>query len=208
MPPRVQLKQGSLTDGDELVLVNASNTNAQLGTGVSGAIRAACGPGYQKHLAEELVRQKGGPMVPGDVLVTDAGAHPTARHVVHVAVMDYRYDVGPSSFPTPARVRTACERLWEVIEVVPGDGPLTVAMVALGAGTGQLGVAEPTRIAAETLKAHFAIFPRPRIERVCFYGYQTHEYLAMAEELARHYPEVLEGLPPEVRAHAVARGKR
>jgi O-acetyl-ADP-ribose deacetylase len=201
MPLTVQLRQGSLTDGDELVLVNASNTNAQLGTGVSGAIRAACGEGYQKHIAEELVRQKGGPMAPGDLFITDAGKHPRAKYVAHVAVMDYRFDVGAASYPSIDRIRTACERLWEKIELIEGQGPLSVAMVALGAGTGNLGVREPTRIAAETLKAHFAIFPNPRIERVCFYGYQTVEHLAMAAELSKHYPEVLLKLDAEQRAH-------
>jgi O-acetyl-ADP-ribose deacetylase (regulator of RNase III) len=204
VPLKVQLKQGSLTDGDELVLVNASNTNAQLGTGVSGAIRAACGPEFQKHIVAEMGRQKGGPMTPGDLFITDAGAHPRAKYVAHVAVMDYRFDVGAASYPTPARIRTACERLWEAIELLPADGPISVAMVALGAGTGNLGVREPTRIAAETLKAHFAIFPNPRIDRVCFYGYQPVEHLAMAAELSRYYPEVLEGLSSEQRAHVDA----
>lgn len=204
MPLKVQLKQGSLTDGDELVLVNASNTNAQLGTGVSGAIRAACGEGFQRHIVEEMGRQKGGPMTPGDLFITDAGTHPRAKHVAHVAVMDYRFDFGPSSYPDPGRIRTACERLWEALEQVSTPGPLSVAMPALGAGTGNLGVREPTRIAAQTLKAHFAIFPRPRIERVCFYGFQAVEHLAMAAELSRHYPEVLEGLSAEQRSHVEA----
>lgn len=204
MAPRVELRQGSLTDGDELVLVNASNTNAQLGSGVSAAIRAACGAGFQKHIADELKRQKGGPMTPGDLFITGAGEHPRARYVAHVAVMDYRYDMGAASYPTADRIRTACERLWEAIELLPADGMLSVAMVALGAGTGSLGVREPTRIAAETLKAHFAIFPKPRIDRVRFYGYQPVEHLAMAAELSKHYPEALAELTPEQRAHVEA----
>lgn len=208
MPLRVSIAQGSLTDGDALVLVNASNTNAQLGTGVSAAIRAACGPGYQKHLGEELQRQKGGPMAPGDVLVTDAGTHPSAKWVAHVAVMDYRTADFGAAVPTLDRIRMACERLWDAVETVPGEGPLSVAMVALGAGTGGLGVREPTRIAAETLKAHVAIFKATRLAQVTFYGYQLNEFLAMAEVLAKHWPEVLDGLSPEARAHVVAQGKR
>ena len=51
---KVMIKQGSLTDGDESVLVNASNTNAQLGTGVSAAIHQACGKGYQEKLFAAL----------------------------------------------------------------------------------------------------------------------------------------------------------
>lgn len=193
---KVLIKQGSLTDGDESVLVNASNTNAQLGTGVSAAIRQACGKGYQEKLLAELERQFQGPMKPGQVMLTDAGTHPRAKWVAHVAVMDYRQGFNGSSFPTVDTIRTACEQLWDVVE---GIGDLqSVAMVALGAGTGNLGVAEPIRIAAETLKAHVAIHRNTRIERVAFYGFQMPEYVAMAHVLASHYPEVKAQLPPEV----------
>lgn len=193
---KVLIKQGSLTDGDESVLVNASNTNAQLGTGVSAAIRQACGKGYQEKLLAELERQFQGPMKPGQVMLTDAGTHPRAKWVAHVAVMDYRQGFNGSSFPTVDTIRTACEQLWDVVEGI-GDQQ-SVAMVALGAGTGNLGVAEPIRIAAETLKAHVAIHRDTRIERVTFYGFQMPEYVAMAHVLASHYPEVKAQLPPEV----------
>lgn len=85
----VALKQGSLTDGDETLLVNASNTNLQLGSGVSGAIRKACGTTFQAAL-DELLEKRGGPLEPGDVVLTNAGAHRRARYIAHVAVMDYR----------------------------------------------------------------------------------------------------------------------
>ena len=88
---RIFIKEGSLTDGDESVLVNASNTNAQLGTGVSAAIRQACGKGYQEKIFAALEEKFHGPMKPGEVLLTDAGTHPRAAWVAHVAVMDYRW---------------------------------------------------------------------------------------------------------------------
>src|SRR5206468_3941367 len=135
----VQVRQGSLTDGDETVLVNASNTNGQLGTGVSAAIRAACGNGFQEKIVAALQARFGGPMEPGEVLVTDAGTHPRARHVAHVAVMDYREGFTGSSYPAVELIRGACVKLWRTLEAVDG-GPHSVAMVALGAGTGGLGV--------------------------------------------------------------------
>lgn len=196
---KIIIRQGSLTDGDESVLVNASNTNAQLGTGVSAAIHQACGKGYQEKILAELERQFHGPMQPGQVLLTDAGTHPRAAWVAHVAVMDYREGFNGSSFPTVDRIRLACERLWDVIEAIPDEGTHSVAMVALGAGTGNLGVAEPTRIAAQTLKAHVAIHPNTRIDRVTFYGFQLPEYIAVAHVLAVEFPEVKDQLPEEVR---------
>lgn len=61
---------------------------------------------------------------------------------------------------------------------------------------GRLG--EPTRIAAQTLKAHVAIHKNTRIERVAFYGFQPPDYIAMAHVLAAEFPEVKAQLPPEV----------
>jgi O-acetyl-ADP-ribose deacetylase (regulator of RNase III) len=198
----VEFVQGSLTDGRELVLVNASNTNVLLGSGVSGAIRRACGPQFQAQISEALQARFAGPMPPGEVLLTTAGLHRTAKWVAHVAVMDYRKGMGPHSFPTLDTVRAGCTRLWEVLETLPGAEPLSVAMVAVGAGTGDLGVGESTRIAAETLKAHGRRTPSSRIGRVRFYGFLSHELVPIAKALVHEYPEVLRSLPAEVR-HAL-----
>lgn len=199
MTPKIEFAQGSLTDGSESVLVNASNTNATLGSGVSGAIRKACGPQLQGELTKALEATFRGPMEPGQVLVTNAGTHPRAKWIAHVAVMDYRQGMGPQSYPSLETVKHGCERLWDALEKVPGQERLSVAMVALGAGTGDLGVAEPTRLAAETLKAHCARTPESRIERVRFYGYLDHELWPMAEALVKVFPSVRDGLSAELK---------
>ena len=195
---QVFVTRGSLTDGHESVLVNASNTNGNLGTGVSGAISRACGPRFQEQILLELNRKFSGPMKPGMVLITNAGKHPRAKWVAHVAVMDYRQGFTGNSFPTPDTIRTGCEQLWDSIETLPGTDKHTVAMVALGGGTGNLGVRDPIRVAAETLKSHVAIHPHSRIEKVVFYGYLEQEYLAMAEVLLEHFPELRQSLPRDV----------
>lgn len=196
---RVEFVQGSVTDGNELVLVNPSNTNAQLGSGVSAAIRYACGPRFQAEIFQALQSRFGGPMPPGEVLLTTAGTHRTAKWVAHVAVMDYRKGMGPQSYPTLETVRSGCAHLWEVLEIAPGTEPLSVAMVALGAGTGELGVAEVTQAAVETLKVHGQQRGSSRIARVRFYGFLAHELVPIAKAIAHEYPEVLQHLPAEVR---------
>src|SRR6185436_7692786 len=100
-----------------------------LGSGVSAAIRRACGTDFQRHIEQALKEKFGGPMEPGRVLVTDAGAHPRAKWVAHVAVMDFR---GGRTAPTLDTLRTGCEKLWDAIEVL-SEHPVSVAMVALGA---------------------------------------------------------------------------
>jgi O-acetyl-ADP-ribose deacetylase (regulator of RNase III) len=197
----IEVAQGSLTDGDELVLINASNTNAMLGSGVSGAIRRACGPDFQQHLFDELKRQKNGPMFPGDVMVTDAGTHPTAKWIAHVAVMDYRDGFRGESAPDLGRVRLACERLWDALEAL-NEPKLSVAMVALGAGAGGLGLRDTVKVSAQTLQAHLALHRASRLERVRFYGFATPEYVAMCAELLVHFPEVEKTIPGDVLALA------
>jgi O-acetyl-ADP-ribose deacetylase (regulator of RNase III) len=206
MLPKISLTRGSLTDGNEAVLVNASNTNATLGTGVSAAIARACGERFQEQISRELNGKFGGAMKPGQVLITAAGTHPRAKYVAHVAVMDYRKGFSGESFPTKYTIRTGYEALWDAVESIPGEGPLTVALVALGGGTGSLGVREPIKIACETLKAHCAVVKTTRLTGVTFYGFLDHEYLAIAEVLVSQFAKVATNLPHDVTSY-LARAK-
>ena len=192
----IEVAQGSLTEGKELVLVNASNTNAELGTGVSGAIRRSCGPGYQELIARELRKSFGASMEPGEVLLTNAGKHPTARYVAHVAVMDYREGFTESSLPSQDLIVSCCTRLWEKLEQLPLPS-LSVAMVALGAGTGRLGVRLSVAAACDALFIHHLKNPSSRIQKVVFYGHELPEFLVMAEVLCERVPGLLETLPRE-----------
>jgi O-acetyl-ADP-ribose deacetylase (regulator of RNase III) len=187
MAPTIEVAQGSLTDGDELVLVNASNTHVTLGSGVSAAIRQACGHEFQRQIEQALREKFGGPMEPGRILVTDAGAHPRAKWVVHVAVMDYRSGAR-SAAPSLDLIRTGCEKLWDAIETL-SEQPLSVAMVALGAGAGGLDFAESMRIGCETLKAHAAIHRDTRIARVAFYAFSPAELRLAQEGVKKVFPE-------------------
>jgi O-acetyl-ADP-ribose deacetylase (regulator of RNase III) len=196
----LEIAQGSLTDGNELVLVNASNTNAELGTGVSGAIRRSCGPGFQEHVTRTMRTTFGSLMEPGDVFLTHAGKHPTARWVAHVAVMDYRQGFSADSYPTKDLIATCCKNLWETLEK-SAEPSLSVAMVALGAGTGQLGVRYPTEVACDTLFTHHLKNPKSKIQKVVFYGYELNEFLVIAEVLSKRLSGFLETLPIDVQSY-------
>lgn len=196
---QAHLRQGSLTEGDEDVLVNASNTRLALGSGVSAAIRRACGADYQSYLTAELSRRAQGDLAQGDAILTHAGAHPRAKAVVHVAVMDYTEGFSARSFPSLAVVARGAKRTWELAETV--DLPqVRVAMVALGAGTGGLGVADSTRVACETLREHLDRHAASRIAGVTFYGFTLVEHVAMAHVVGSFFPEALADLDPDARA--------
>lgn len=197
---KVRVAQGSLTEGSQDVLINAGNTNMELGSGVSGAIRQACGAGYQDYLHEQLQIQCGGPLEPGAVLITGAGTHPNARYVAHAAIMDYRQGFTGSSYPSLELVEQSYARIWNALADLGEDG-LSVAIVALGAGTGQLGARAPMEKACETLRT-FLDGPRASaIGDLCFYGYSLIEYIATVEAVSRYFSVPPETLEPEVLAY-------
>ena len=196
---RIEVRQGSVTDADVDVLVNASNTLGRLGSGVSAAIRAACGAGFQDVIYDAL-RDRGGATAPGAVWLTHAGTHPRARFVAHVAVMDYRGGHVVEQMPDLARIERASVALWQALETLPQ--PVSVGMVALGAGTGRLGERLPTELACKALRAHLASrSSTTTIERVVFHGYSSIEYANVADVVAQHFDV---DIPDDVRALGVS----
>jgi O-acetyl-ADP-ribose deacetylase (regulator of RNase III) len=196
--PEIKVLEGSLTDGDETVLVNASNTQVDLGSGVSAAIARACGPSFQAHIHAARDKVYRGPMSPGDVLFTHAGDHPRAKYVAHAAVMDYR-GAGGVAHPDAVRIERCLVNLWKGLESVPGEDRLSVALPALGAGTGRLGVRLPTELACKTLEMHLASISSTRIGRVTFYGYMLHEWIAILDVVRTHFDLPESAIPAELR---------
>lgn len=125
-------------------IVNASNPAVALGSGVSGAIREACGGAvYQRELREALEEEFDGELEAGDCLVTGPGTSTAFRWVLHVPAVDFgRPDPETGGITGPTRVkacfRSALERTLELARSV--DGGLVMGTPVLGAGVGGLGV--------------------------------------------------------------------
>jgi O-acetyl-ADP-ribose deacetylase (regulator of RNase III) len=77
---KVILQQGDITDADVDAIVNAANTQLQLGAGVAGAIRRKGGPTIQQ------VCDAIGPIALGEAALT-GGGQLKARYVIHAASM-------------------------------------------------------------------------------------------------------------------------
>lgn len=196
----IKVEQGSLTDGNSLLLLNASNTNANLGTGVSSAISKSCGKGYQQHIHELLQKEFEGPMEPGNSFITDAGTHQTAKYVAHAAVMDYRNGFQGSSFPSKKTIELCYLNTWKKIETLP-ENDISVAIVALGAGTGNIGLKFSLQMACETLKLHFSKTRHSLIGDLTFYGYEFHEYVNVIEVVSSEFGIILNDIPKEIFDH-------
>jgi O-acetyl-ADP-ribose deacetylase (regulator of RNase III) len=80
MAAKIHFAQGDITDASVEAIVNAANTDLQLGAGVAGAIRRKGGPSIQ----EECDRI--GPIPLGEAAATTAGQL-KAHYVIHAAGM-------------------------------------------------------------------------------------------------------------------------
>lgn len=76
----ISLQQGDITDSDVDAVVNAANTQLQLGAGVAGAIRRKGGSTIQ-HECDAI-----GPVALGEAALTQGGQL-KARYVIHAASM-------------------------------------------------------------------------------------------------------------------------
>jgi len=116
---RVLLRTGDLTAVIADAVVNASNTRLKLGAGISGALARACGPGLQAEM------DRVGGLTETSYTVTGAHRLRTTSRIIHV--------------PTASGERSTVRRALEnILQFVAAEGLRSVAIPALGTGTGGL----------------------------------------------------------------------
>jgi O-acetyl-ADP-ribose deacetylase (regulator of RNase III) len=158
---RVSTYTGSIVDRavDAHAIVNASNPSVGLGSGVSGAIRDACGgASFQVTVREALEAEFGEPLSAEDCLVTTAGTCDSFRWVLHVPAVDYtRRDADTGGVTGPTRVasclRAALEEVATLARLNDLSGRFRLATPLLGAGHGGLGVVVSADIMMGALRA-------------------------------------------------------
>src|SRR3990170_801135 len=116
MTGRIVLLEGDITEQAVDAIVNAANSQLQLGAGVAGAIREKGGPSIQAEC------DRIGPIAVGDAAVTGAGRL-RARFVIHAAGMP------PGGSASAESVR-ACVR--RSLELAAERGCRTIALPAVG----------------------------------------------------------------------------
>ena len=115
----IVIKQGDITRETTGAIVNAANTDLQLGAGVAGAIRRAGGPEIQKEC------DRIGTIPLGEAAIT-TGGNLKARYVIHAASMGLG---GPLTTETSLRdsVKNSLLRAHE-------KGLKSIAFPAIGTG--------------------------------------------------------------------------
>jgi O-acetyl-ADP-ribose deacetylase (regulator of RNase III) len=137
---RVRIQEGDITELETDAIVNPANTRLLLGTGVAGAIRAKGGPSIQAEC------DRHGPVELGEVAVTGAGEL-RARCIIHAAGMELG---GSVSEATLRRVTQRC------LEEAERRGLRSLALPAIGAGLGGLGLQRCAELMLEVVEQHLA----------------------------------------------------
>ena len=165
----IVLAEGDITEQPVDAIVNAANTELQLGAGVAGAIRSKGGPTIQQecdaHGAIEL----------GGAAVTGAGALP-ARFVIHAASMHLGGEASEES------VRASMRRS---LELAREKGCRSLAVPAIGAGIAGLPMQRCAEILIEEARAHLKGDTTLEEIRFVLFGEPAYRVFEMAHDAAK-----------------------
>lgn len=138
-----KIKYGNLIQETSDFIVNASNTELILGSGVSKAFRQHCGGSFFQQRLYELKAQyiqKFGRIHQGDVVVSDSGTAKNFKYSLHVAIMDYTNNT-QSPYPTYKHIDKALKNILYTVDEVSIKENIKkpkITIPLLGTGTGGL----------------------------------------------------------------------
>lgn len=139
---KVTLKHGNLIEEQATFIVNASNTELSLGSGVSQAFYESCGANdFQQTLYEvkqEYLKQHHS-IKQGDVLLSNSGRCKNFSYALHAAIMNYT-DEQTSPLPSYEVIQKALTNIVKVIQETQKENlePLSLVVPLMGTGVGGL----------------------------------------------------------------------
>lgn len=163
----ITVLRGDITDIEADAIVNASNTRLSLGAGVSGAIRSKAQPGLQDALT--AIARRAQPK-PGDVFVTDSFGLPKTRKILHT--------------PTAAgQAEVIAKALKNCLLRAHDEGMRSLAIPALGAGTGGLGIQRFAELIHRALRDFTERVASPSLSSVSLVLWTNHDFQAVTRHL-------------------------
>lgn len=109
-----KIKYGNLIKEEATFIVNASNTELTLGSGVSKAFSEHCGgSAYQQELYE--LKKSVGVIKQGDVFISGPGCATNFTYALHIAVMNYSDDT-QAPYPAYRQMQSALESVLQIVE--------------------------------------------------------------------------------------------
>jgi len=164
---RIRAYSGSIVDCPTTTIVNAANTKLALGSGVSRAIRNACGgEKFQDECFEAVEEQTGGSLDLGGVAITSGG---TSQYewILHAATLDF----SKGQYTSKEVVKKCMLNALIVADEIVGDNDLDefgVGAPLFGSDVGGLSVAESCEAMCAGLKAFFRGNPDSLINEIVF----------------------------------------
>ena len=149
MPYTLVAKQGSIFDEPHATfIVNPSNTQLILGSGVSGAFARECGPELQEEMNRALLKIKGG-LKQGDIVATSSGRSQKFEIALHAAVMNY--DPGTKQldkYPTLQTVSDALKNIENYLQWYAKNKSPKIKLVLpmMGCGVGRLSIEDVAKL--------------------------------------------------------------
>jgi len=167
---RIRIEEGDISAVEVDAIVNAANTQLQLGSGVAGAIRERGGPTIQAEC------DRHGPVALGGVAVTGAGDL-QAEFVIHAAAMEPGGKVSEHSLRAAIRATLEAAVRLEV---------RTLAIPAIGTGVGALPLRQCAEILLEELEQHGQRQPDAFEEiRLVLFGEPAYRVFEQVRDAAR-----------------------
>ena len=166
---RITLHEGDITEHEVDAIVNAANSELLLGSGVAGAIAERGGP----TIAQEC--EAHGAIGVGEAAVTGAGEL-LARYVIHAATM------APGGQASEESLRAS---LRASLEAAVEAGCHNIAVPALGAGVGGLGLQRCAEVSLE--EARRALAGHPELDEIRFvlFGEPAYRLFEMVNDAAK-----------------------
>jgi O-acetyl-ADP-ribose deacetylase (regulator of RNase III) len=169
MSGRIVILEGDITEQEVDAIVNAANSELQLGAGVAGAIREKGGPTIQRECDAH------GPVAVGEAAVTGAGEL-SARFVIHAAGMP------PGGRASEDSIRSSVKRS---LELAREQGCRSIAIPAIGAGIGGFSAQRCAEILLEEAQAHLAGETPLEEVRFVLYGEPTYRVFEATRDAAK-----------------------
>jgi O-acetyl-ADP-ribose deacetylase (regulator of RNase III) len=169
MSGRIVILEGDITEQEVDAIVNAANSELQLGAGVAGAIRERGGPSIQQECDAH------GPVAVGEAAVTGAGELP-AKFVIHAAGMP------PGGQASEDSIRSSVKRS---LELAREQGCRSIAVPAIGAGIGGFSAQRCAEILLEEARAHLAGETPLEEVRFVLYGEPTYRVFEATRDAAK-----------------------
>jgi O-acetyl-ADP-ribose deacetylase (regulator of RNase III) len=171
MSERLMLRKGDITDMNVDAIVNAANTDLELGAGVAGAIRVKGGPAIQQECNEI------GPVEPGEAAIT-TGGNLKAHYVIHAASMH----VGGRT----SRM-TLEQSVANSLRIANEKQLKTIAFPAIGTGIARFPMDECAQIMIDEILRHLQ--GPTSLEKVYIVLYDLEAYTTFEKELMRRREE-------------------